>query len=557
MQNAKRILVTKARRYIFCTVFTFIISLLVGSSALAEHLVPITVQKGTNLIQLTRRFCTSEYHWKEIARINGLQPPYTIFANDVLHIPLELLRAEVLSAKVASVSGGVFLVDRMNRLVKVAKGDAIFPGQTMVTEDGGYAYLIFPDHKYTRISGDSKFTVTYMVRLVDESFKAEFFLEKGRVTHTVKEQLEINETFTTRTPVSVTGVRGTTYRLKAPDSDENTVETLKGLVSVSGGKFHAEVKEGQCVKVVTGGGEITVDSLPEAPAPLQLAEIYGELPIVIPAPADPAIKTFRLLVSRDKAGNDLVLERVAASGEDFSLLSLADGQYYAHLTAIDDRNYESAPSSPALFAVRTTFLPPTLLVSREGKILFNDTVKVGWLRNEQAKAYHFQLAADENFADILEERDITANEFAFTNLEPGSYRFRVQAVAEDGFRSRYSAVDRWRIQAEADVSTDVGSSDDGLHFQWADMGKGFTYDIEISRNNSFTDIFLSESDLDTTEFASRKYIEPGTYYFHMRGVAEDGMATPWTPTQVFDVKQPGFGLMDAAILGVFLSFFLL
>jgi hypothetical protein len=52
-----------------------------------------------------------------------------------------------LSAKVASVIGGVFIVKNGKKLHQVSKGDLIFPGQTLVTEDDGFTHLIYPDIK--------------------------------------------------------------------------------------------------------------------------------------------------------------------------------------------------------------------------------------------------------------------------------------------------------------------------------------------------------------------------------------------------------------------------
>ena len=175
----------------------------------SDTLIPIIIKDGSNLTHIARDYCNSRNDWKILARINGINPPFTVYPGQTLQVPLSLLLAEKLFAKVDSVSGGVFILENDKTLIPLKKGDHVRPGQTVVTKEDGFAFLIFPDNRYTRLAGGTRFSMTYLVRLTDGSMKAEFFLEKGRIVHSVKSRLKRNETFLTKTPVSVTGVRGT------------------------------------------------------------------------------------------------------------------------------------------------------------------------------------------------------------------------------------------------------------------------------------------------------------------------------------------------------------
>ena len=520
-------------------------------------LIPLKVQKGTNLISITRQFCTSKYHWKEIAKINKLTPPYLISPGDIIYAPIELLKVEKLSAKVTSVTGSVFVVRYGNKLERVKKGDLIYPGQTLVTEEDGFTHLVFPDNKYTRISSGSKFTLTYLVRLIDNSLKAEFFLEKGRITPEVKKQLGDNESFTTRTPVSVTGVRGTEFRLKLSDDNVNTIETLKGVVGVKSDTGVLSLQKGEGTKVVKGQNPEAPTLLPKSPVSPAIADIYKVLPINIDAPAEDNVSQYRLRVTTDEKGDNTILEQLATAGGSFTLLALPDGPYFGYLTAIDAEGFESLPAAPFTFEVRTVPGAPIFDSPHDGKGVFDSTIEVKWLHVESASSYHLQLARDPDFS--APEVDLVQKEssYVFSDLRPGTYYFRVQAIALDGFKSLYSTVDTWKKYETASFAPLEGSSKDGVNLRWASMGEGIVYDLQISKNKNFTNLLISEKGMEKPEYIYAVPMEPGTYHVRVRGVLQDGQVSPWTPGQQLKIAQEPFGLMDAGILTFFLGLILL
>jgi hypothetical protein len=536
--------------FVLCILFSY-------SNLYAETLIPLKVQKGTNLIEITRKFCTSEYHWKEIAKINNLKPPYIISPGEVLFAPIELLKVEKLSAKVASVIGGVFIVRNGKKLNQVSKGDLIYPGQTLVTENDGFTHLVFPDNKYTRISSGSKFTLTYLVKLSDSSLKAEFFLEKGRITHEVKKQLEVNETFTTRTPVSVTGVRGTEFRLKLSEGNINIVETLKGVVSVKGDTGVLALKKGEGTKIAKGSSPEPPKLLPKVPVTPAVKDIFKVLPVKIDTPAEGDVSQYRLRVTTDEKGDNTVLEKLAEPSSSFTLLALPDGLYWGFLTAIDAEGFESLPANPFSFELRTIPGAPIFISPQDGNVTFETTVESKWLQAEGAENYHLQLAKDQEFESIEIDLNQKGISYVFNDLAPGTYHLRVQAIAPDGFQSLYSLVDTWKVQKQATLGALEGSNEAGLNLRWASMGEDIVYDIQIGKNKKFTKLLVSENGLKKSEFVYAEYMEPATYYVRVRGVLGDGQVSPWTPPQKLTIDAAPFGFWDAGLLAIFLGIILI
>ncbi len=510
----------------------------------SETLVPLYIQKGTNLIHIARKYCSSQSDWHLIAKVNNLKAPYTIRSKQTLQVPLSILRTKDISAQVASLSGTPKLLNKDSQIVELHKGDTVLPGQTVVTAENEYVHLLYPDHKHTRIGPQSEMTLTYLMRLTDGSLKAEFSLKKGRITHSVEQKLKANEHFNTRTPIAITGIRGTEFRIKAEDSESNIVETLKGAVSLSAAGKKIVLHKGKGSKVTKGAPPEAPRRLPETPELPVFKNIYRTLPAIITAPAHKTAKSIRLRVTKDIKGQTTLLEELAEPGQDFALFTLTDGSYYTIFTAIDDEGFESLPSSPAPLQVRT--IPAAPLVSKPNNDLqtFEPVITIQWLQSELAKSYSLQVATDADFTSIIDSQQTQENSFTTQSLAPGNYFFRVQLIAEDGFKTLFSPTLSWEV-AEQPKLGDMGSlekSDDGIVLRWPAIAKMSGYAIQIATDKKFIKLITSDETLTEPTYTIRENLAPGNHYIRICAFMENGQRSPWTPTQILTVDSvsPGF-----------------
>ena len=468
-------------------------------------------------------------------------------------IPIELLKAETVSAKVASVSGEVYLIRNGKILHRLKKGDEILPGQSVVTEKDGYAHLVFPDQRYTRIASDSKFTLTYYVKVAEQGIKAEFFLEKGRITHSVRMHLRHTESFNTRTPVSVTGVRGTEYRLKMVDSKTNLVETLQGNVSVTAGGKTVTLPKNRGVKVAENQSPSEPRILPDSPVSLAFDAPFKILPLSIQTPQVKNAAFCRMRVTTDETAESTILEKTVPVGEDITINNLPDGRYYAVFTSLDRDLFESQPTVAAPFIVRTIPAAPMSSSPMQGRTIFAEDIKIQWLKGEGADHYMVELAQDEQFSEIIDKITTKAENHTFQDLAPGKYYVRVAAVAADGFQSLYSQKDSWTIAASPDIGEVKATPDEGLSIGWAASGENMKYDLQVSRNKIFSDLLVNESDLAQVNYVFEKELEPDTYFIHIRGVLPDGSRGPWSSSQELKIPSGPFSLKHAAVLGALVA----
>lgn len=522
-----------------------------------ETLVPLYINKGANLIKLAKKYCKKKSDWKEIARVNRLSPPFLIVENQTLQIPFNLLKVTHFSAKIAAVHGDVSIRQGDTVTGKATKNDSLLPGQTIVTGAGSYAHLIFPDHRYTRIAPHSELTINYLIRLADNKLKVELLLNKGRIIHTIKRKLKQNETFKTRTPVSVTGVRGTEFRLKMIDHETNITETLRGKVGLKAAGKIIGLKKGQGSRVKKDNPPSPPQPLPPPPTAPQLKSVYKVLPAGFVAPAHPQASFIRLRVTSDRQGERTLIEQQKKPGQQFNLASLTDSTYFCFLTAIDAAGFESLPSGPFPLQIRTIPGAPLISAPKHDSQTFKTSIPIRWLQSQQAHGYRIELASDSGFKSSINRTDIEETHYQTPELQPGKYFFRVQAVAQDGFVSNFSPTLSFEIAKPSKLAPITGSSDQDLTLQWSAARAGLRFDLQIGLGGEFKNPVIYKNGLEKPSYTISSYLKPGQYHVRVRTVLPDGQKSPWAPPQMFTIPQEPFSIGHGLTLLTLIALILL
>ncbi len=517
--------------------FFFLLFLPTPLLAKTQTLVPLHVQRGTNLIRIARQYCTSPSDWKAIAGINKLSSPYIIYADSTLQVPLSILRTKKVSARVISVKGAPLLVTGQNKTLQLHKGDTVLPGQTVVTRGDEYVHLVYPDNKHSRIGPESKMLLVYLMRLADNNLQAEFFLNRGRITNSIERKLKANEHFSTRTPMAITGIRGTEFRLKVEDGETNIVETLRGRVSLSASGKKVMVAGGQGSKVKKGKPPEPPHALPPSPNLPELQDTYRTLPVVIAAPRQKNIRSMQIRVSSDEKGLNTLAEQSVPPGKNFSLSSLGDGSYFLFFTGTDQQGFESLPTGPAALHIRTNPGAPIISSPKNNRKFFKSTVKIRWLQSDLADHYILQLATDADFTHLIDNQQTTKDFYTTPALKPGKYFFRVQLVTDDGFHTLFSAPIAWEIIAQpklGSLNTSSQGGDEGITLRWPAMANTAGYMIQIATDKKFTDLIV-EADVKKPAYTINFQLVNGKYFIRIRSITKDGLKSPWTPPQVMTV----------------------
>ena len=531
----------------------FLLTFLVPVSARTQTLVPLHVQAGTNLIRIARQYCNKPADWKTIAGINNLSSPYIIYTDATLQVPLTILRAKKVSAKVISIKGSPLVLTRENKSLKLHKGDAVLPGQTVITRNDEYVHLVYPDNKHSRIGPESKMLLVYLMRLADNNLQAEFFLDRGKITNSIERKLRPNEHFRTRTPMAITGIRGTQFRLKVEDNETNIVETLKGRVVLSAAGKKILLSKGQGSMVKKGQPPAPPHTLPAKPKLPEIKNIYRILPISIAAPEQGNQRLIRMRIAADNKGLDTLFEQTVQPGKNFSLSSLADGSYFLFFTAQDKQGFESLPTGPAPLRIRTNPGAPIISSPKNNRKFFTPDIKIRWLESDLADHYQLQLAADSGFTRIVEKKRTTKAFYTTHDLKPGKYFFRVQLVTDDGFATLFSTPLAWEIMAQpklGSLNTSSKGSDSTITLRWPAMADTAGYMIQIATDKACTDLIAENNKLTDPSYTINFQLVNGKYYVRIRSITKDGLKSPWTPPQTLTVESESSWLPHGmALLG--------
>ena len=162
--------------------------------------------------------------------------------------------------------------------------------------------------------------------------------------------------------------------------------------------------------------------------------------------------SYKVVVARDSLFlNKVFKTRVSQVGEELELSyllpTLADGKYFWHVTAINANDVKSSWSETWKFRIDT--LPPARPVLFKPKNLKQLTTSQPVLRiyaAEGASTYHYQVASDIDFTEIVIESDNSAG-LAWTVpvlLNDGVYYWRVKAI--DGATNESVWSKKWQFE---------------------------------------------------------------------------------------------------------------
>ena len=388
-------------------------------AAAPEGNVNYTMVRGDTLNQLAADYFASRSAVKDVLRINGIADARRIPVGAKIKIPRRHLRFKPVDMRVLSVSGPVFMqVNGREFALKIGRqiveGDVIRTGRNGFLSIAGHgsSRLSLPSNSRARFVDARRYIIN---DLVDIQVK----VLEGR-SNIVAPKLKAQERYRVGTPVAVTAVRGTEFRVGySPGDDLGLTEVVEGDVLVGSGANSVEAPEGFGVSASSAGVN-DVEALLPAPSILTPGKLQTETELKFAvSPIDDAIG-YRTQLSKD-AGFLEVVDEVVSSNEVAVFGALDDGRYYVRARAIATSGLEGQSEIH-------TFRRKRLGISAEAeKSDFDDAFKFAWQAAGDGASYAaFQIWAQGNRDQLLvDEIGLTQNDIFISNLQQGDYRWRV------------------------------------------------------------------------------------------------------------------------------------
>jgi hypothetical protein len=407
-------------------------------------------RRGDNLYTLAERHLIRTADYRAVQRLNKISDPYRIAVGKPLVIPRRLLKFERLQAHIVAFRGTVrVLRDGQER--QAAVGAQVAEGDALATSTNSFVTLRLPDQSIVALPSASHVVIHRLRRYsLDGSVERLFGLIKGRARAKVTPMRgPAKDDFRFSTPVSVSAVRGTEYRVSFDQAaTRGTTEVLEGIVGVepTATTPEREIKQGYGA-LSSAAGTTSPLALLAAPRLRAPGRVQDEDRLGFELEPLDGAAAYRVQVARDAGFLDVVSESLT-HGTSAELDSVADGTWFVRVSALDANGLEGLPETYS-FQRRLNRITTGLDQRRVGR--YHEYLFRWQIEGRGARQYRFELRrAGEDGPALVDEPGLSTQRFIITDLPPGTYIWRVQTLqfVDGQVFAKWSATERLTIAAD-------------------------------------------------------------------------------------------------------------
>ena len=491
---------------------------------------------------------------KRVQDLNNIKDPWNILPGTEIKIPAKWLRSFPMLVRVRSMQGQAELIEEQtDDPSKLVSGALIIVGDTIRTGENSSVVLEFVDGTRLSLEENSEMKVQYLGTYEYTGMTdSRLYLKKGRLETKVAPKKGSASVFKIATPVSVTSVRGTNYRISSePESATSNTEVLEGGVSVSGSNKTQSIPKGF-------GTIVAVDSEPEPPIKLLdppaidgIPRVFGRVPIQLKLPELPKNQGYRVQISETPLFNNMLFNK-SFSSSTIRTVDLPDGKYQMRVRGIDEQGLEGE-NAEFQFELNARPEPPFLGEPKAGAGILEEMPTFKWSQNKAAKGYHLQISETEDFVDILVDVSSSSEDASLTLEKPlkiGKYYWRMATIDQDG-DGPFSDPQLLRRIPPAPELEEPEMTEDTLVFRFRKGLPGQKYQVQMAKDEAFTQLVIDEQ-LEEPKL-EQPLPEGGEYFVRIRTIDSDGFIGPFSAPQVIEV--PGFDwYLFLALLPLFALF---
>jgi hypothetical protein len=508
---------------------------LVGNARAEDWL--YTVQPGDYLWKLSEEYLVHVRYWRKLQALNKVGDPYHLPPGTTLRIPLAWMKTEPVPVTVLQVQGRAEAVDpEFGKARPLQTGQSLKTGDEIRTGADSNATLQFANGSRILLQEESDLEIVKS----DQYHKTEITdirldLDHGRTETQVKPQAAPGNRFEIRTPSIVTSVRGTDFRVEAEATKPiGRAETLTGEVAVAGGSKTMAVRGGFGTVAERGRPPLPPVKLLPPPDVSALPRLVERVPTRFALPELAGARAYRTQISPEAASNAPVFDRISTApviqGPD-----LPDGQYVLRVRGIDKHGLEGR-NAERHFTLNARPEPPMPMTPAPGAPIPDERPGFQWSEPENVQAYHFQLASDQAFKQLLMDRPRHSSpELAADPLKPAIYFWRVATIDTKGEQGPFSDPQEFRRTYPAPELKDPEVDETHLTLRWRAGEAGQKYHFQMAGAKSFAKPLVDQQVTAPEITAERP--KPGTYYVRASTIEADGFEGPYGPPQRIEVRE--------------------
>lgn len=381
-----------------------------------------TFQRGDTLFQLADTYMTRPDGWRSVLRMNRIANPRSIPAGTVIALPLSLLKADNLTARTVAFRGSGTITPPNGTTMPLAVNLPISPGMVVTSGPGSFITLQLSNGSRITLPSHSRLRITQMRRIhLGDTLDFDFMLEKGRLETEVTPLKSPNNRYRIRTPIAVSAVRGTIYRVAydGPDAPSLT-EVIEGSVAVSPGLTdNSEQVDKGFGASLTGNGQFSKQALLPPPELLQPGRVQTDPEVRLTLAPVTGATRYHAQLSRDAGFVDIEHD-IYADTPELHLSNIDNGRWFTRLTAISPEGMEGMPINYSMRRVLAG-LNASAEQGDDGGYRFR------WSGDgDGQRFYHFNLRPDTPGAvPLIDETGLTGQLISISDLPAGTYIWRV------------------------------------------------------------------------------------------------------------------------------------
>ena len=391
------------------------------NATLAYHM-----KRGDNLYLIAQRHMTNMSSVQVVQKLNNISNPRAIPIGTIVRIPYRLLKYKQETVKIVAWRGAVAVGNNNNPNV----GMVLAEGTKIATGQGGFVTLQLANGSRVSIPSQSSVRIAKMREYqINGALDYELTVDKGRINTKAAPLKNPDSRYRIRTPIAVSAVRGTEFRVKLPDENTgSSTEVIEGLVNVfspaSGND--ADVPKGVGFSV-TPNGHTSMEQLLAAPELVSPGKVQKEELLNFSAvPVAGAVKYTATLATDASMVDEF--QEVESETPTFTFQPIPNGKYFIQVSAHSKNGFEGMPANYG-FSRRLLTLSGSAEAGDDGSVLFK------WNSNGSGKFFHrFQLFRDAvTSTALVDETGLVESHIRLDTLPPGTWYWRVgTSMYDDG-----------------------------------------------------------------------------------------------------------------------------
>lgn len=234
---------------------------------------------------------------------------------------------------------------------------------------------------------------------------------------------------------------------------------------------------------------------------------------------------------------------------EHTVTSLPDGRYYWRVCAYDEVAVQGDWSTAWFFKIDTVPPPlPPLLKPLDGALVTTTTPKFKVAAVQGGRFYHFQVAADADFVQLLTENpSVTAVDGSATwklttteALPFGKVYWRARAIDQAGNLSGWTAVRTINVNILRTPAHKSYTFSQKPSFSWSPAAGAQLYRLQISTTSEFDeqngDITLEKELSSVTSYTPGHALPYNKYYWRVQVQTAAGWSN-WTPAFILTITS--------------------